>query len=512
MNLLIRADATSKIGTGHVMRSLALAQKWRNRGGSAFFACRCESDSLKNRISDEGFELIEIKQPHPDPSDLETVLSFLRKTRIGDETASDWLALDGYHFDPDYQKALRNAGLRVLVIDDYNHQPLYHADILLNQNIKAENLSYFCDQDTVLLLGTKYALIRNEFLGKERELREFPAVALKVLLTLGGSDPDNIVLKVFQALKLLDIKGLEVNIIVGPANPHLKQIEKEIHGLNFLPQSFHIIQNGDMPGLMACADAAVSGGGGTCLELAFMGVPFLVITLAENQQATGPHLQDVGAAIDLGWGDELNIRDLSDTLESLLKNSSQRRKMSAKATGLVDGQGSNRVASVMTWLSEGMGDSALTLREASPDDCRQIWLLANDRSVRENSFNRGYIVFEDHTRWYQNKLESHGTAFYVLDLCGAIGGQIRYERQGDAAEINYSIAPAFRGKGLGRRLIENTVAMACSKLNVDRVFAIVKKSNKASTRTFLNAGFKKVSNEKVHNLDCSLYEKGFSRY
>lgn len=512
MNLVIRADASTEIGTGHVMRSLALAQAWRGTGGGVSFVCHCESDALKKRILDEGFGLIEIRRPHPDPCDLEKVLGFLRKTGPGEESGSPWLVLDGYHFDPAYQKASRDAGFKVLVIDDYNHQTHYHADILLNQNIKAESLEYICDQDTVFLLGTKYALIRNEFLRREKKIQEFPMVASKVLVTLGGADPDNLMLKVLQALKLLDIRGLEVKIVVGPANRHLEQIEKEIQGVRSLSQGFQIVQNGDMPSLIAWADMAVSAGGITCWELAFMGVPFLVLVMAENQRDIAQRLEDAGAAIDIGWANQRNISEISKSLESLLYNADQRRKMSSRANKLVDGRGTSRVFSLMAWLSADRRGRDLTMREALLEDCRQLWLLSNDRKVRESSFHAEPIVFEDHIRWYEEKLASSDTAFYVLDIHGVIGGQIRYGRKGDTAEISYSVAPAFRGKGLGEKLIESTISGACNKLKVDRVLAIVKNFNNASIRTFLNAGFKKVRNERIHNLDCSILERGLSRY
>jgi len=511
MNLLIRADASKEIGTGHLMRSVALAQAWRGTRGGVSFMCHCESDALQKRILAEGFGLTVIKRPHPDPSDLETTLSFLKKLHPEDGPGSPWLVLDGYHFDPIYQKASRDAGFKVLVIDDYNHQSHYHADILLNQNIMAESLEYRCDPDTVLLLGTKYALLRDEFLAQEGKRHEAPGIARKILVTLGGADPHNVMLEVVQALKLLDIKGLEVKIVVGPANPHSGEIEEEIQKDQRTALAFQIVRNVDMPELMTWADVAVSAGGITSWELAFMGVPFLAFTLAENQRDIGPKLQDAGAAIDLGWPDQVDIAQLSGALDGLLVDPDRRRKMSSRAKKLVDGQGAKRVASLMAWLSTGGEDMEVTIREASPEDCKQTWLLSNDREVRENSFNTEPIVFENHILWYKEKLASPDTAFYVLDVHGVIGGQIRYGRKGNAAEINYSVAPAFRGKGLGKALIESTIDQACNRLRVDRVLGIVKNFNNASIRTFLNAGFKKVRDENIHNLDCSIFERSRSQ-
>jgi len=511
MNLFIRADAGTAIGTGHVMRSIALAQACKKARGNVNFVCHCESKAMQKLILDEGFELAEIEKTHPDPDDLEKTLGFLRRGVTGDESGTPWLVLDGYHFDPAYQKASRDAGFRVLVIDDYNHQPHYHADILLNQNFKAESLKYICDQDTMLLMGTKYALIRSEFLKKGKKMRNVPVIAQKVLVTLGGADPDNVVLRVVQALKLLDIKGLEAKIVVGPANPHIKKLEKEILRSGDLPRDFQIVQNGNMPDLMAWADIAVSAGGTTCWELAFMGVPFLVLVLAENQRDIAQRLEDAGAALNLGWANQRNTKQISEALENLICNQDKRREMSYRADKLVDGQGASRVSSLMDWLSADKGFREIQMREALFEDCRQIWFLSNDRKVRENSFNTEPIAFEDHVLWYKEKLASSDTAFYVLDICGVIGGQVRYERKGSVTEISYSLDPAFRGIGLGETLIESTIYKACKKLKVDRVHAVVKNFNKASIKTFLNIGFRKVHDEKIKGLDSSVFERGISQ-
>ena len=492
------------------MRSLALAQAWREKGGDVSFICLCESDALQKRILGEGFGLTEIKRPHPDPCDLETTIGFLRKEGQEDGNGSLWLVLDGYHFDPDYQKACRDAGFKVLIIDDYNHQAYYHADIILNQNIKTESLEYVCDSETVLLLGTRYALLREEFLRRKGERSVSPGMAHKVMVTLGGSDPDNIALKVVRALKILDIRGLEVKIVVGSANPHSGEIEVEIQKNRHSAQRFQIVRNGDMPELMAWAEVAVSAGGITCWELAFMGVPFLSFTLAENQRNIGQNLQDAGAAVDLGWPDLVDIAQLSEAIEGLLADPERRMTMSSRAKKLVDGQGAKRVASLMDLLPTGGRDMEVTIREASIEDCRQIWLLSNNREVRENSFNTEPIEFENHILWYKEKLISPDTAFYVLDVYGVVGGQIRYVKKGDAAEISFSVAPAFRGKKLGKALIERTMDKACDKLSVDRVLGVVKSFNHASIHIFLNAGFKKVRDEKIDNLDCSIFERNRS--
>ena len=127
--LFIRADATSQIGSGHVMRCIALAQAWQDQGGRVTFISHCDSDTLRIRIIGEGFNLVSIEKPHPHPSDLTLTLSCINPETTGPNTGA-WLVLDGYHFTPDYQKAIKDAGIRLLIIDDMNHLPYYHADII----------------------------------------------------------------------------------------------------------------------------------------------------------------------------------------------------------------------------------------------------------------------------------------------------------------------------------------------------------------------------------------------
>jgi UDP-2,4-diacetamido-2,4,6-trideoxy-beta-L-altropyranose hydrolase len=341
MNLLIRADANFNIGTGHVMRCLALAQAWRDRGGDATFLGQHQSDSLRQRISSEGFALVVVERPHPDPADLIQVLELLRS--IEKSKNGQWLVLDGYQFGPEYQKPIRESGFKLLVMDDYNHQSSYHADIVLNQNVGSEHFQYACDPDTVLLLGTKYVLLRKEFLAWKEKIRAVPKVAGKILVTLGGADPDNFMLMVIQALKLVNITGLEAKIVVGPTNPHVEKLEREIQCDRTEEQAFQIVQGGNMPELMSWADIAVSAGGSTCWELAFMGVPFLSIVLADNQVPIASGLDEFGATVNLGWYTDLSERELASHLACIIPHQELRSSMSKKGLQLVDGLGAKRV-------------------------------------------------------------------------------------------------------------------------------------------------------------------------
>jgi len=345
LNLVIRADANSIIGTGHLMRCIALAQAWQERGVCVTFLSHCQSEALQRRVIKEGFEFVFVERPHPDPADLKQVLDRLKNFRKG--SGIPWLVLDGYHFDSDYQRSIREAGSRLVVIDDYNHLSNYHADILLNQNIGAELIPYICDLKTVKLFGPKYALLRTEFLTWKNRIPKQSENPRRVIVTLGGADPDNITLKVLRALLQTRLKGFGIDVIVGPANPNIKELEFEIQCAQKatvqLTNSIQLLYSINMPEIMAMTDVAISAGGSTCWELCFFGKPFLVLITAENQRGIARGLDKVGSAICLGWHQDVTMNQIKTNLESLLNDTQGRRELSIKGRKIIDGQGRNRV-------------------------------------------------------------------------------------------------------------------------------------------------------------------------
>ncbi|MEO0082217.1 MAG: UDP-2,4-diacetamido-2,4,6-trideoxy-beta-L-altropyranose hydrolase [candidate division WOR-3 bacterium] len=333
---MIRADAGSRMGTGHVMRCLALAQAWRKRGGDVIFFGRIVSPGLRKRIRDEGCRLISLPAVHPDPEDWPATARLIRRY------TPEWLVLDGYHFDPEYQQKARIAGVRVLVVDDTAHWSEYHAHVLLNQNMGAERLCYECDPDTRLLLGPRYALLRTEFLKWRCWQHEMPPDARRVLVTMGGSDPDNVTLKVIRALRRIPVKGLEVVVMVGAGNMYRRTLEAEVRRLVASKQDLRIRleqQPENVTELMAWADVAVSAGGSTCWELAFMGVPTITLVIADNQTMAMREAAKNGAVVCLGKASRVSATTIRDATLRLCRDYRGRCRMAALGRELVDGTG-----------------------------------------------------------------------------------------------------------------------------------------------------------------------------
>jgi UDP-2,4-diacetamido-2,4,6-trideoxy-beta-L-altropyranose hydrolase len=334
-NLIIRTDANPRIGTGHLMRCLALAQSWRSRGGKVVFVTTCSNEDLLRQLRAEKIQIVRVEHTHPNPADWEQM------HRILDSNSAAWVVLDGYHFDSGYQKKIKKIGSQLMIIDDMAHIDKYYADIILNQNINAGRLNYNVEPCTRLILGPQYALLRPEFTKRSDRRRPTPQVARKLLITLGGADPDNETLKVMQAVQQTNIDDLEVVVVIGSANPY-RQLLQSVGHASQIPFRW-VVNTTEMAELMAWADLSISAGGSTCLELAHMGVPTLCVILAENQRLLVEGLAEAGAAVNLGWYRDLPPLQIAQSLESLALAASVREDMTQQGRNLVDGKGTERV-------------------------------------------------------------------------------------------------------------------------------------------------------------------------
>ena len=342
--LFIRADASVYIGTGHIMRMIALGQAWQAQGGEVYFLCAEITPALEQRLASEGFHLLRIDATLGSQEDLSDTMHLIAETLQADRQNAR-VVLDGYHFGSDYQLGIKAAGFKLLVVDDYGHADFYHADWVLNQNISArEELYAKRSPATKLLLGPKFAMLRKEFLAYKGWQREIAPVAEKILVTLGGSDPDNVTLKVIQALIDLD---LHAKVVIGGSNPHLCEIENFIQSQNDSTALIEVVVNAtNMPELMAWADVAITAAGSTCWELAFMGLPSMFVILAENQLEIAMQLDAEGFGICLGnWGGLKNDK-LAEAISALARDNNFLKIVSKIGRGLVDGEGTAAICKI----------------------------------------------------------------------------------------------------------------------------------------------------------------------
>lgn len=338
--LLLCADADAEIGSGHLMRCFALAQSWKAIGGKVVFISKCENAHLVGRLRKENFKVIKIENSYPHPANWETTESVLKNY------PKAWCVVDGYHFDAKFHGLIRRDGNRVLVVDDMAHLDFYDADAILNQNINADELSYNCLPETQLLLGTQYAMLRQEFLAWRDWQREIPQIARKILITMGGGDFHNQTLKAIRAIEHLKIENLQVKAIIGASNPHFAELQKAVE-----TSSVHIeliVGAENVAELMAWADVCVSAAGSTCWETAFMSLPSVLIVTAQNQTRIADGLDNRNFAVNLGWLSQVSEKDLPKILSEILFDKERRCEMSKMGHEIVDGHGAARLVELLS--------------------------------------------------------------------------------------------------------------------------------------------------------------------
>ncbi len=363
MHLIFRTDASTQIGTGHVMRCLALAQAWQDAGGDASFIMAACPVVLEERLLSERIPVLHLTESitHGSEADAHETAAIAR------ERGAEWIVVDGYHFGTDYQQSLQSLGLRILFWDDNAHCPHYSADLVLNQNLQASRAMYpSIAPSTNLLLGSQYVALRREFNSYRNWQREIARFTWNILITMGGSDPANLTPRVIDALNTLSrppsrvkshriadssptptgpddyVEGrFDVTVIVGGSNENIADVEAAV------ARSKHdvtLIRNSpDMPELMATADLAISAGGSTAWELCLMGLPSVLIPAAENQIAGTQRLHELGGCMMIASGAQFSPSELGLVLMPLTVSAHTRSILSRNARALVDGLGAERV-------------------------------------------------------------------------------------------------------------------------------------------------------------------------
>jgi len=475
--LIIRCDAGAAIGNGHIMRCLALAQAWR-RHGATMFAFNQIGPEITERLQTEGFATSRITS---EIGSIEDARETIAAARI---RQASLVCLDGYQFGSDYQSEIKQAGHRLLVIDDVSSVSQYHADWILNQNLYARSEHYTGKAgDAQLMLGPRYALLRSEFTGVP-PVRIPERRPLRLLITLGGTDPKNVTLKVLSALEKLGRSDLLVRIVVGPGNQQRGQIVDFARRLKCETQVECNVQN--MRSLLEWADLAITAGGSTCYEMFFMHVPMMVIETAWNQSKLVQAIADTNAGIVLGTVEQLEIEQIVAALEKLLTDCALRCRLIEAGRVLVDGRGAERVAKLLA-------RPQITLRDCKSDDCEQLWQLRNDPVVRQMSFSSEPIPLETHMEWFRRKLAGHDTRILILeDEQGRFLGQVRFDGLPSTVEISLALTAAARGKGLSAVAIQQAVRFLEKHGIRPSISAYVKDHNVASRRAFECAGFRLV--------------------
>lgn len=495
-SLILRADAGPGIGSGHVARCLALAASWRAAGGTASLLSAAPTEDTRARARAAGAELTALAG-----RDEQAAAALDRAVReAGDRP---WVVFDGYRFDAGDYERVRKMGARVLAIEDGPRLDSYPVDLLLDQNAGSETRLYGLAAEALDVLGPRWALLRAG--ASDRMRRTGPQAEPRLLVTFGSADAAGACGWALRVLARVKAPYRAV-LAAGADNPAYEELRRTAAGLPVTVE-----RSVDMALAMSEADLLLTAGGVTMLEACAAGLPAAVVTVATNQEAGSRALSEAGAVRLLGGLPGLSEAEAADALEELLRDAARRAGLAESGRRVVDGAGASRAAALMAVLARPrLREADVELRPARPDDVLAVWRIANDPAVRERSFRREPIPLDGHRGWFRDRLRASDERFWVLEVAGAVAGQVRYAKDGDSAEVHYSVRSAFRGKGLGTFALAASRARACRELGARRLKGVVLAPNPASERSFLSAGWSRAVDETRDGRPCAVFEAACS--
>lgn len=330
--VIFRVDGGGNIGQGHIMRCLSLAEGLRERGVQCVFVTKDIDPNTGRRITHNGHLIERLPSEIDLEGDLNMTINLIR------EHQPDLVITDSYEINQHYLEQLKRLDATLMSIDDLA-KIHFCSDIVLNQNVGFKDSDYSTEKYTKLLVGPEYVLLRKEVRDKYFLKKEIKEVAESILVTLGGTDPENQTLKVVMAFKGLK-NNIEITVVVGPGYQYEEILREKIGADN----RFTLARNPqNIFNLMEKTDLAISAGGSTCYELAYLGVPNIILTLADNQKKIAEGLDNYGTSINLGWFEDVTEEDIKEAVEDLIENRERREAMSKRGKELVDGKGVERV-------------------------------------------------------------------------------------------------------------------------------------------------------------------------
>jgi UDP-2,4-diacetamido-2,4,6-trideoxy-beta-L-altropyranose hydrolase len=369
-SVAFRTDASLDIGSGHVMRCLTLADALRAQGATSRFICREQAGHLIDLIQRRGHavSVLALAPAAPLPTTGRDEPPFAHSAWLGvpwpvdaEQTASaladsgaagpvDWLVVDHYALGRAWESALRPHCRRLMAIDDLADR-VHDCDLLLDQNLGRDAADYAgkLPADCTVLTGPRHALLRPDFAASRAgslARRARPALN-HLLISMGGVDRDDATGRVLDALKASDEPGVErITVVMGGRAPWIARVRARAAAMPW-PCDVRVDVD-DMAALMADSDLAIGAAGSSAWERCCLGLPTLMMVLADNQRQAASHLEQAGAASALPADERLGP-SLRQLIAGLAREPARLAHMGAQAARITDGLGTQRV--LAAWLA-----------------------------------------------------------------------------------------------------------------------------------------------------------------
>lgn len=355
MKIVFRTDASLLIGTGHVMRCLTLAEALRARGAECHFICREHPGNLLEHLRCKGYAVHALlPAEHADGAPSVSVADLAHARWLGGSQAEDaaecaqllrelqpdWLVVDHYALDARWERELKAYCQKLMVIDDLADRP-HQCDLLLDQTYgrACDEYSPWVSPGCTVLCGAQYALLRQEFCAlRASSLQKRASPQLQCLLiSMGGVDRDNVTGQVLDALRSSSLpEGCRVVVVMGASAPWLAEVHEVAANMPWSTEVRVGVEN--MAQLMADSDLAIGAAGSTSWERCCLGLPAVMLVLADNQRKVAQGLAQAGAVLLLQ--DATSIAEaLPALLDELMLSTGKLSAMSRVAAAIVDGRG-----------------------------------------------------------------------------------------------------------------------------------------------------------------------------
>ena len=326
-----RVDASSEIGTGHVMRCAALAARMISAGVEVAFVSAALPQGLSDWLRKASIQVLDIPMSNEWRDDSLATRDAL--THFGEP---DLLVVDHYRIEHRWETSMRPYAGRIMVIDDLANRP-HDCDLFLDQNLHDDAEGRYrpllpCHAKT--FFGPRYALLRAEFDGFDGNRSRAPRKNhnTRLLVFFGGTDPGNQTLKVIDALRSMQRSDIETTIVLGPAHPDPDGVLARSEGLSHV----HVMRSTEsISNLMSAADLAIGTCGIAAWERCVMGLPTLVVVTAENQREDAVILDRLGAIRLLGDADDIDASAWAASLTETIDAPDRIRSMSQAASAIM---------------------------------------------------------------------------------------------------------------------------------------------------------------------------------
>ena len=346
--IFIRADSSVDMGIGHMMRCLSLAEILVKTDFEVIFISNKLNAKIYNLIIKKQCKICILPENNQNTNIVEHDAIETQKIIESFDDSISWLLVDHRNLDIQWEKILRKSVQKIIVIDDLANKK-HDCDILIDQNLYEKiNQRYqnLVPKNCKKLLGPKYALLRSEFSNLRQKSIKSKIKLENILISFGGTDPSNETRKVLEALKILNLENIQIDVVTTSLNPFkddIRQLCSSMTNTNFYCDVDKI------GALMKTSDLAIGAGGSTTWERCCLGLPSLVSVISDDQLACTEIMDKNGYLIYLGLAENLTVNDYIEKIKNF--NIEHLQKISELSLTLVDGQGCQRILNEMKLLN-----------------------------------------------------------------------------------------------------------------------------------------------------------------